>query len=146
MVIAFFGHSDYIEKRGDKELVLKLISEIADNAKADFYLGDHGGFDKFAYSCAMSFKNIHPDSSLVFISPYAKPSYLNKRSGAFDLTIYPELEEILPRYAICYRNKWTVESADIIISYITHEYGGAYTAYRYALSRKKPVYNIANMR
>ena len=94
----------------------------------------------------MSFKNIHPDSSLVFISPYAKPSYLNKRSGAFDLTIYPELGQILPRYAICYKNKWTVESADIIISYITHEYGGAYTAYRYALSRKKPVYNIANMR
>ena len=41
-------------------------------------------------------------------------------------TILPEGIETAPkRFAISYRNKWMVEQADIVITYVTHGFGGA---------------------
>lgn len=61
----------------------------------------------------------------------------------FDLTVYPELENVPPKYAISHRNRWMVEEADFIVAYVKHEYGGAYTMYRYAKRKGKVAYNIA---
>ena len=41
-------------------------------------------------------------------------------------TMVPEgVETVLPRFAISWRNKWMLDHADIVVTYITHSWGGA---------------------
>lgn len=59
-----------------------------------------------------------------------------------DSVLYPELENVPPRYAISHRNRWMVEQADIVISFVSHQYGGAYTTYLHAKRNGKKIYNL----
>ena len=60
----------------------------------------------------------------------------------YDGIIYPEIEYKPPKFAIYYRNRWIVQKADYIICAVTHNYGGAYKAYQYAIKMEKTVFNI----
>ena len=41
-------------------------------------------------------------------------------------TILPEGIEAVPkRFAISWRNKWMINQADVVVTYVTHTYGGA---------------------
>lgn len=51
MKIAFFGHSGFCDSDKYEEQVLSIIDNYACKEKAEFLLGNYGGFDKFAYSC-----------------------------------------------------------------------------------------------
>ena len=147
MIIAFCGHSDYIENPEDEKKILDILQKEGVDAGNEFFLGEYGGFDTFSYKCAKGFKNTHPNNKLIFVTPYLidgnRKKNMEFKRERFDLIIYPELENIPPRFAILYRNRWIVEQADIIIAYITHKYGGAYTMYRYAKQKNKKIYNIA---
>ena len=52
-----------------------------------------------------------------------------KEKPRADHTILPDLsvknENIPPRFAIHYRNKFMVEAADIVVTYVQHSWGGA---------------------
>lgn len=144
MKIAFCGHSGFIQNSCDERKALEILESKVKNEPCEFFLGEYGGFDSFAYSCANKFKSTHQNAKLIFITPYIHSNKLNKyESNRFDLIIYPELESIPPKYAILHRNKWIVEQVDIIIAYITHDYGGAYKMYQLAKAKKKEIYNIA---
>ena len=147
MVIAFCGHSNYVENSEDEKRFFEILERRIGSEQADFFLGEYGGFDRFAYNCARKYKDKHPDCRLIFITPYISPQYqknqVEQNKKRFDLILYPELENVPPRYAISHRNKWIVGQADIIIAYIKQTYGGAYSMYRYAQRKNKEVYNIA---
>ena len=69
------------------------------------------------------------------------------KSAGFDglSTIYPEGIECVPKkYAISYRNDWIVKKADMVICYITHNYGGAAKFVEKACKNRKIVYNLSN--
>ena len=36
-----------------------------------------------------------------------------------------------------------VEKADYVVAYISHAWGGAYTAYKHAKRKNKPLFNIS---
>ena len=55
----------------------------------------------------------------------------------YDEIIYPEIESVPPRYAIIKRNKWMVEKADCIIVYVNRRFGGAYTALKHGVNKKR---------
>lgn len=41
-------------------------------------------------------------------------------------TMEPEgIEAIHPKYAITWRNRWMLEQADHVLTYVTHSWGGA---------------------
>ena len=147
MVVTFCGHSTYVKKLEDEEKVLSILENVLRNECAEFYLGEYGNFDSFAYGCSKKFKERHPTTKLIFITPYIGDHY--QKNGAeyqadrFDLVLYPGIENVPPKYAITHRNSWMATQADIVIAYVTHKYGGAYTMYRYAKGKKKKVYNIA---
>ena len=87
----------------------------------------------------------HHNTKLVFITPYlSHESNLKNKTTQYDAIIYPEIESVPSRYAICHRNRWMVEKADVVISFITHQSGGAYQTYRHAVSKNKTIFNIAN--
>ena len=141
MVITFCGHSSYESVAGDEKKILEILEKRVGNSSVEFFLGDYGNFDKFTYDCAKKFKEHHVGAKLVFITPYITVAEYKK--DHFDLIVYPELEKIPLRYAILHRNKWMVDQASIVIAYVTHKYGGAYTMYRYAKRKNKEIYNIA---
>ena len=59
---------------------------------------------------------------------YVVLAYLpeKKKKTRADHTILPdEIEDIPPRFAIHYRNKFMLEAADIVVTYVKHSWGGA---------------------
>lgn len=149
MIITFCGHAQFYKSEDYEKILLKLLEELIGNNAADFYLGGYGDFDKFAYSCCKKYKFSHPNVSLVFITPYLTLEYQKKHldyiETMYDSVIYPQIENKPLRLAIIYRNRYMIESADYIIAYVDHDYGGAYKAYKHAIKKGKIVFNLVDM-
>ena len=145
MVIAFCGHSNYISTACDETKMLNIFETEIGDAPCDFFLGGYGGFDEFALKCAKRFKQSHSSVRLILITPYLSTKKLPYSEHTFDAVVYPELEKIPPKYAISHRNRWIIEKADIVISFVSHQYGGAYAMYSYAKRKNKKIYNLISI-
>lgn len=142
MIITFCGHSDFcLAAKYESLLMSYLKSNYRDN-KIEFYLGGYGAFDSFAYSCAKSFKTFSPNTILTLVVPYLKYNFPTKN---YDYIVYPELENIPPKYAISYRNRFMVDKSDLIIAYVHRNYGGAYSMLKYAKSKGKRILNLTDL-
>ena len=142
MVVAFCGHADYVGCDEDQAKVLAALEKEVADASVEFYLGEYGGFDRFAYHCAKKFKERHPAARLVFVTPYmltdqGRGAMVRER---FDAILYPPLETVPPRFCISHRNRWIVEQSDLLVCYIRRSYGGAQAMYRYAVKKKKRIF------
>lgn len=59
-------------------------------------------------------------------------------------TMYPEgLEEVHPRFAISWRNKWMLTESEYVVAYVKHSWGGAAKYYEAAQKKNKKIINIA---
>ena len=57
------------------------------------------------------------------IMAYAEENY---NIADYADTLLPEgIEHVHPRFAISWRNRWMLDHADIVVTYITHSWGGA---------------------
>ena len=150
MIITFCGHSDFIKNEVTEKKFLSFLGETVGEECAEFYLGDYGNFDSFAYNCCRIYKQTHPNVLLVFVTPYLEEEYITNRpkyrESHYDSIIYPSIENKPKRFAIFYRNKYMVEQADFIIAYVNKNYGGAYTTYRYAKKMGKVIFNLADFK
>lgn len=145
MIISFFGHSSFSKTDKYEKIMQELLEEKSRGAQVDFYLGNYGMFDSFAYGCAKKFKERHPDARLIFITPYINENNISNMRPLYDEIIYPALERVPPKFAIVERNRWTVRSSDLIIFFITHSFGGAYKAYLHAQKLCKAAVNLATL-
>ena len=147
MIITFCGHGNFQKTEEYKKRLLSFFEERIGDDAADFYLGGYGNFDSFAYDCAKEYKAKHPKTSLVFITPYFDLSYQKKHLEdiklRYDDIIYPEIEDKPRKFAITYRNRYMVESADCVVAYIDHDWGGAYQTYKHAKRKGKYIFNLA---
>ena len=143
MIVSFFGHSDFVPNEAIKYRLANILNDIVGNFDVKFYLGGYGGFDNFAYGCCREFKKMHENSRLMLVTPYLN---MSKRFAAvasdYDEVIYPPLEEVIPKYAIYERNKWMVSSAGVVICYVNHAWGGAYTACKNCVLHGKQIVNL----
>ena len=150
MIISFFGHVHFTGRVDLKNKILSFLEEVVGDEIAFAYLGSHGGFDDFAYECCMKYKAAHSNLSLVYVTPYMTLEYqqnhLAHQLDRYDGIIYPQIEEKPIRLAILYRNRFMIEQSDYVVVYITHDFGGAYSAYRYAKKQGKIIYNLADFR
>ena len=143
MICAFFGHKDTPEsvKPALEAAVKKIIERYPDTI---FYVGNNGNFDRMVLSVLKSLSQDFPTISYAVILAYLP----TVKSAEFDglSTIYPEgIESVPKKYAISYRNDWIVKKADMVICYITHNYGGAAKFVEKARKNGKIVYNLANL-
>lgn len=129
MTVTFCGHShvsdaDELSVWLDKVLDL-LIAEGADR----FYLGGYGDFDRMAAEAVKTKKDEKPDIEMALVT-----AYLGRQADgeAYDYMIYPTLRDVTQRSAIPQRNEWMVDSADVVVAYVTHEWGGAAKTLEYA--------------
>lgn len=142
MNIAFFGHADFTETPSVRDEAFALLDKIADGREPFFLLGEHGGFDRFAYRICDQYRKEHPGVQVGCVIPYAWQGDRASEYGRFDQIIYPPIERAPLRYAITYRNRWMVEKADVVIGYVNCRLGGAYQALLLAKRKKKALYNL----
>ena len=67
-----------------------------------------------------------------------------KERPCADHTILPDwIENIPPRFAIHYRNKVTIETADIVVTYVQHSWGEAAKYKRLAEKKNRRIIEIS---
>ena len=146
MIVTFCGHSSYVSTKEDEQRVLALLEEVIGDRPADLYLGEYGSFDYFARECGLLYQKTHPNTKLVFVTPYVTEDYLKNHLGEkrklYDEIVYPGLEDKPLRFAISHRNKWMAEQADYVIACVACRLGGAYRTYEHARRKKKPIFNL----
>ena len=122
MTVTFFGHKD-TPKEIEPTLRTTLVDLIKNHGATEFYVGNNGNFDTMVRRQLENLSQTYPITYNVVLA------YLPTKKSEYDdytNTILPEGIETVPkRFAISYRNKWMVEQADIVVTYVTHSFGGA---------------------
>ena len=123
MTVTFFGHKD-TPKEIEPTLRTTLVDLIENHGATEFYVGNNGNFDTMIRRQLENLSQTYPITYNVVLAylPTEKNKYDNLTN-----TIYPEGIETVPkRFAISYRNKWMVEQSDVVVTYVTHSFGGAW--------------------
>ena len=122
MTVTFFGHKD-TPKNIEPTLRATLVDLIENHGATEFYVGNNGNFDTMVRRQLENLSQTYPITYNVVLAylPTKKSEYDN-----YTNTILPEGIEAAPkRFAISYRNKWMIEQSDIVVTYVTHTFGGA---------------------
>ena len=138
MICTFFGHKDtpYEVKEKIRETIIRLIEE---KNVTDFYVGNHGNFDRLVLSVLKELINLYPHIRYAVVLAYLTQNTDEDYSN----TVYPEgIESVPKRFAIDFRNKWMLQQADIVVAYIRRSIGGAAKFTDMAKKRGKEVIDI----
>ena len=123
MTVAFFGHKD-TPKEIEPILRTTLVDLIENHGATEFYVGNNGNFDTMVRRQLEKLSQTYPITYNVVLAylPTKKSEY-----DDFTNTLLPEgIESVPKRFAISYRNKWMIEQSDVVVTYVTHTYGGAW--------------------
>ena len=134
MIVTFCGHKEVPQYDKVQAWLTACVERLIDEGATEFYLGGYGEFDRLAASVIWRLKEKHPGISSVLVLPY-----LDRKMATdhYDLTTYPPLETVPRRYAILRRNEWMVQTADVVVAYVCHSWGGAAKTLEFALRKKK---------
>ena len=140
--VCFFGHSDapWSVQPKLREVILDLI----DNEEADeFYVGTHGKFDRMVASVLSELSETRAFRFYVVLAylPAEKEKTRTEHDILPDLS--EKIENIPPRFAINYRNKFMLEAADIVVTYVKHSWGGAAKFKRLAEKKSRRVIELS---
>ena len=140
MVCTFFGHKD-TPKEIEPTLRSTLIDLIENKNVNVFYVGNNGNFDTMVRRQLEDLSQTYPITYSIVLA------YLPTEKNKYDdLThaIYPEgLETVPKRFAISWRNKWMIEQSDIVVTYVTHSFGGAAQFKELAVKQGKTIYELS---
>ncbi len=122
MTVTFFGHKD-TPKEIEPTLRATLVDLIENHGATVFYVGNNGNFD------IMVRRQLEDLSKTYLINYSVVLAYLPGKKSEHDnltSTILPEGIETAPkRFAISWRNKWMIQQSDVVVTYVTHSFGGA---------------------
>lgn len=136
MIVTFFGHAQILQREEIEKWLYVVIENLIEQGAITFYLGGYGAFDSLAASVLRVQKKRYPHIELVLVLAYLNTG---RNTSDYDSTLYPPLETVPRRFAIPYRNRWMVESADAVVAYVLHDWGGAATTLRYAKQKNKRI-------
>lgn len=137
MKITFCGHSQTSDQDKVTSWLDMILPALIEGGATTFYLGGYGDFDRLAAAAVRRQKSVYSHIESVLVLPY-----LNKEFDptAYDCTTYPPLEKVPPRYAIVKRNQWMVSESDVVISGVTHSWGGAAKTLDFAKRKGKVIF------
>ena len=143
MIVTFCGHRDFVETaEAENQLTMFLEKYARENVRLVCYNGGYGNFDYFAAKCVQRMQEQYSNIRNCHVLPYIDQPFLERIEifkNHFDETIYPPLESVPRKYAIIRRNEWMVDSADIVIAYVTYSWGGAARTLEYAKRKNKNI-------
>ena len=137
MTVTFCGHSEI----GNQDRIVSwlnlMLPSLIEGGATTFYLGGYGEFDQLAAATVMRQKAVYPSIEAVLVLPYPNRKI---NDADYDRTVYPIQGKVPPRFAIVKRNQWMVEQADVVISAVTHGWGGAVKTLNYARGKGKVIF------
>ena len=124
-VCTFFGHS-YCPEAIKPRLRETLVNLIETQGVDVFYVGNHGDFDRMTRSLLRELSAQYPHIRYAVVLAYVPQKRDEFDQRDWSDTMLPEgIERVPPRFAISWRNRWMLDRADIVVTYITHGWGGA---------------------
>ena len=106
-----------------------------------FYVGNQGNFDRLVRSILKEVTTAYPEVGYAVVLAYMPSA--KKRADDFSDTLLPDgIEKVPNRFAIPWRNKWMIEHADYVVTYVTRLFGGAAQFSAFAKSKGKIIYDI----
>ena len=131
-VCTFAGHRQVFEPKIEERVKETLESLIGRGHRLVFLCGGMGQFDALCAGAVRWLKKKHPekDIQLCLVIPY----FFLMPDGVE----YAHYKAAIPK-----QNRWMVDQADCLISYIIRQYGGAYQTCRYAMKKSIPIINVA---
>ena len=140
MTVTFFGHKD-TPKEIEPTLWTTLVDLIENKNVTVFYVGNNGNFDAMVRRQLENLYQTYPITYSVVLA------YLPTKKSEYDdytNTILPEGIETAPkRFAISYRNKWMIQQSDMVVTYVTHSFGGAAQFKEIAVKQGKTVIELS---
>ena len=140
MTVTFFGHKD-TPKEIEPTLRSTLIDLIENKNVTVFYVGNNGNFDIMVHHQLEDLSQTYPITYNVVLA------YLPTKKSEYDdytNTILPEGIETVPkRFAISWRNKWMIQQSDVVVTYVTHGFGGAWQFKGMAERQRKTVIELS---
>ena len=139
-VVTFCGHREFYGDEAVKRWLWETVEALILRGADDFLLGGYGGFDACAASVVWEMKRKYPAIRSTLVLPYPDRTV---DAAKYDGTFYPSLEKVPKRFAISKRNEYMVNEADIVVAYVTHDWGGAAKTLAYARRKQKEIINYA---
>ena len=136
MTVTFCGHAQISQCEKIEKWFYDVTQKLIEQGATTFYLGGYGAFDSLAASVLREQKKQYPQIELVLVLAYLNTG---RNTSGYDSTVYPPLETVPRRFAISHRNRWMVESADVVVAYVLHDWGGAATTLRCVRQKKKQI-------
>lgn len=142
LICTFFGHRDC--PASIKPELRAVLMELIERHGVDwFFVGRQGAFDAMARAVLRELTEVYPHISYAVVLERL-PGPRDKAVCDFSDSIFPEgLETVPPRFAISRRNEWMLRQADFVVTYITHNWGGAAQYAEKAQRQGKSVLNLA---
>ena len=141
MTVTFFGHKD-TPKEIEPTLRATLVDLIENHGVTEFYVGNNGNFD------TMVRRQLEDLSNTYSITYNVVLAYLPAKKSEYDdytNTILPEgIETVHKRFAISWRNKWMIQQSDVVVTYVTQNFGGAAQFKEMAERRSKYVVEVGD--
>jgi len=141
MIVSFCGHSSGYNEKETSLLLAEVIEKLIQEGADTFYLGGYGQFDSLAAHAVREAKKAHPGIKSILVIPYLDREYF---TDLYDETLFPPIENALPKFAISARNKWMVEVSDVVVSGVKHDWGGAWSTEKTAKQKKKRIISLFN--
>ena len=136
MTVTFCGHAQISQSEKIEKWLYDVTQKLIEQGATTFYLGGYGAFDSLAVSVLREQKKQYPQIELILVLAYLNTG---RDTSGYDITVYPPLETVPRRFAISHRNRWMVESADVVVAYVLHDWGVAATTLRCAKQKKKQI-------
>ena len=140
MTATFCGHKDIAGEQKIAILLEENLQELISEGVISFLLGGYGSFDLLAALVLKNLKTEHPNIQRILVIPYMDREYNHE---LYDGSVYPPIEGVPKRFAILRRNEWMIEQSDVVITYVTHDWGGASTTLEYAKKKGKKIISVA---
>ena len=138
----FFGHRDCLETIKPK-IRTAVIDLIENHGVTMFYVGNQGNFDRLVRSILKEVTTAYPEVGYAVVLAYMPSA--KKRADDFSDTLLPDgIEKVPKRFAIPWRNKWMIEHADYVVTYVTRPCGGASRFADYAGKNGKKLRPLAD--
>lgn len=145
MTVTFFGHSDVsLDIQSLPEAV--LIELIETHGATMFYVGNSGGFDFLVQRTLERIKKEKPQIEYAVALAYLTDNLRKFGETNYAKTVFPEcMDHVHPKYAIDKRNRWMIDKADVVVTYVTHPFGGAAKLKLLAEKKGKRIVNLPEL-
>lgn len=136
----FFGHKDTPENV--KPALYAAIEElITEHGVSTFYVGNQGAFDAYVRSALRQLQKEYPHIRYAVVLAYM-PGKQTEHDDFSDSMLPEGIEEVHPRYALDWRNRWLLRESQYIVCYIHHRWGGAAKYVQQGQRQGKTVINL----